>query len=120
MDIYFRKLQLISAAMFSLAHGSNDAQKTMGLITGVLVTSGFQKNFEVPLWVILAAYIAIALGTLSGGWRIVRTMGGRLTRLRPRSGFWRETGRSHCRAAGHAPGAARYPPPTRLRERLRA
>jgi len=92
MDLYFRKLQLVSAALFSLSHGSNDAQKTMGIITGVLVTSGFQKSFEVHAWVIVAAGTAIALGTLSGGWRIVRTVGGRLTRLRPRSGFCAETG----------------------------
>jgi len=92
MDVYFRKLQLLSAAAFSLSHGANDAQKTMGIITGVLVTSGFQKTFDVHIWVILAAHAAIALGTLSGGWRIVHTMGGRLTRLRPRSGFCAETG----------------------------
>jgi PiT family inorganic phosphate transporter len=92
MDKYFRKLQLLSAATFSLSHGSNDAQKTMGVVTGVLVTSGFQKTFEVHIWVILAAHAAIALGTLSGGWRIVHTVGGRLTRLRPRSGFCAETG----------------------------
>jgi inorganic phosphate transporter, PiT family len=92
MDKYFRKLQLLSAATFSLSHGANDAQKTMGIITGVLVVSGFQKGFEVHLWVILSAHAAIALGTLSGGWRIVHTMGGRLTRLRPRSGFCAETG----------------------------
>ena len=92
MDKYFRKLQLLSAATFSLSHGSNDAQKTMGVITGVLVTSSFQKTFEVHIWVILAAHAAIALGTLSGGWRIVHTVGGRLTRLRPRSGFCAETG----------------------------
>jgi PiT family inorganic phosphate transporter len=92
MDFYFRKLQLVSAALFSLSHGANDAQKTMGIITGVLVTSGFQKNFDVHIWVILAAHAAIALGTLSGGWRIVHTVGGRLTRLRPRSGFCAETG----------------------------
>jgi len=92
MDFYFRKLQLLSAAAFSLSHGSNDAQKTMGIVTGVLVASGFQKDFEIHLWVILAAHAAIALGTLSGGWRIVRTMGARLTRLKPRSGFCAETG----------------------------
>ncbi len=92
MDFYFRKLQLLSAAAFSLSHGANDAQKTMGIITGVLVASGFQKTFDVHIWVILAAHAAIALGTLSGGWRIVHTMGGRLTRLRPRSGFCAETG----------------------------
>ena len=92
MDIYFRKLQLLSAAAFSLSHGSNDAQKTAGVITGVLYTSHFINAFEVPQWVLMAAYASIALGTLSGGWRIVRTMGGRLTRLKPRSGFCAETG----------------------------
>jgi PiT family inorganic phosphate transporter len=92
MDVYFRKLQLLSAAAFSLSHGSNDAQKTAGLITGILFTSRLIPTFDVPLWVILAAHAAIAMGTLSGGWRIVRTMGARLTRLKPRSGFCAETG----------------------------
>jgi PiT family inorganic phosphate transporter len=92
MDQYFRKFQLLSAATFSLSHGSNDAQKTAGLIAGVLFTSGYLKVFEVPFWVLLASYSSIALGTLSGGWRIVRTMGARLTRLKPRSGFCAETG----------------------------
>ena len=91
MDLYFRKLQLVSAAAYSFAHGTNDAQKTMGIITGVLVTSGYLKTFHVPVWVILSAHAAIGLGTLSGGWRIVHTMGGRLTRLKPRSGFCAET-----------------------------
>jgi inorganic phosphate transporter, PiT family len=90
MDVYFRKLQLVSAAIYSYAHGTNDAQKTMGLITGVLVAGGFLKTFQVPVWVILSAHAAIALGTLTGGWRIVHTMGARLTRLRPRSGFCAE------------------------------
>ena len=92
MAFYFRKLQLVSAAAFSLAHGSNDAQKTAGLITGVLFTSHVLPTFEIPAWVLFASYTAIALGTLSGGWRIVRTMGARLTRLKPRSGFCAETG----------------------------
>jgi inorganic phosphate transporter, PiT family len=92
MDRYFRKLQLLSAATFSLSHGSNDAQKTAGLITGVLFTSGMLPAFEIPKWVLFCSYTAIALGTLSGGWRIVRTMGARLTRLKPRSGFCAETG----------------------------
>ena len=92
MDFYFRKFQLLSAAAFSLSHGTNDAQKTMGIITSVLVASGFQKAFHVQVWVILAAHAAIALGTLSGGWRIVHTMGGRLTRLKPLGGFCAETG----------------------------
>jgi len=92
MDRYFRNLQLLSAAAFSLSHGSNDAQKTAGLITGVLFTSKLISAFEVPYWVLMVAHTAIALGTLSGGWRIVRTMGARLTRLKPRSGFCAETG----------------------------
>jgi PiT family inorganic phosphate transporter len=91
MDRHFRKLQLLSAGLYSFAHGTNDAQKTMGIITGVLVASGFQRTFHVPIWVILAAHASIALGTLSGGWRIVNTMGHRLTRLKPRSGFCAET-----------------------------
>lgn len=91
MDNWFRKLQLLSSAMLSFSHGGNDAQKTAGIITGVLVTSGLLSKFDVPWWVILLAYAAIALGTLSGGWRIVHTMGGRLTRLKPRSGFCAET-----------------------------
>jgi len=92
MDVYFRRLQLLSAAAFSLSHGSNDAQKTAGLITGVLFTSRLIPAFEIPKWVLSASYLAIALGTLTGGWRIVRTMGARLTRLKPRSGFCAETG----------------------------
>lgn len=90
MDRHFRKLQLLSAAIYSYAHGTNDAQKTMGIITGVLVAGGFLQTFHVPVWVILSAHAAIALGTLTGGWRIVHTMGARLTRLRPRSGFCAE------------------------------
>lgn len=90
MDVYFRRLQLVSAAIFSYSHGSNDAQKTAGIITSVLVTAGYLKVFEVPVWVIASAYAAIGLGTMSGGWRIVRTMGARLTRLKPRSGFCAE------------------------------
>ncbi len=92
MDSWFRKLQLLSAAALSFSHGTNDAQKTMGVITGVLVTTGIQKSFHVPTWVIFAAHAAIALGTLSGGWRIVHTMGRKLTKLKPRTGFCAETG----------------------------
>ncbi len=91
MDVYFRRLQLISAAAFSYSHGTNDAQKTMGIITGVLVTTGFLKTFDVPIWVILSAHAAIGLGTMCGGWRIVHTMGSRITRLKPRGGFCAET-----------------------------
>jgi inorganic phosphate transporter, PiT family len=91
MDVYFRKLQLVSAGIFSYSHGANDAMKTAGIITGVMVTAGYLKEFHVPLYVIFAAHLAIALGTLSGGWRIIHTMGGRLTRLKPRGGFAAET-----------------------------
>lgn len=91
LDPYFRKMQLLSSALLSFSHGANDAQKTAGIITGVLVTAGYLTTFVVPTWVIFAAYAAIALGTLSGGWRIVQTMGSRLTRLRPRSGVCAET-----------------------------
>ena len=92
MDRHFRRYQLVSAALFSCAHGTNDAQKTMGIITAVLVAGGMQSDFHVPHWVIAASSAAIGLGTMSGGWRIVRTMGTRLTRLQPRSGFCAETG----------------------------
>src|SRR3990172_8728689 len=92
VDRGFRRLQLCSAAAYSLMHGANDAQKTMGIITGALVTGGYLASFEVPIWVILAAHAAIGLGTLSGGWRIIHTMGNRITRLQPVSGFAAETG----------------------------
>ncbi|HYA17664.1 MAG TPA: inorganic phosphate transporter [Bryobacteraceae bacterium] len=92
MDRHFRRYQLVSAAFFSCAHGTNDAQKTMGIITAVLVAGGLQHDFHVPFWVIAASSTAMGLGTMSGGWRIVRTMGTRLTKLQPRSGFCAETG----------------------------
>jgi len=86
-----RILQLFSAAFYSLGHGGNDAQKTMGIITSLLFAGGIIHEFVVPLWVVLIAHTAIALGTLSGGWRIVKTMGQRITRLRPIDGFCAET-----------------------------
>jgi PiT family inorganic phosphate transporter len=92
VDRYFRKLQLLSSALFSCAHGTNDAQKTMGIITALLISTGYQQDNHVRWWVIAAASSAICMGTLSGGWRIVKTMGSRLTRLKPRSGFCAETG----------------------------
>jgi PiT family inorganic phosphate transporter len=91
VDRIFRKLQLVSAALYSLGHGGNDAQKTMGIIAGVLVTAGYMKTFDIPVWVVLAAHAAIALGTLSGGWRIIHTMGSKITRLQPVGGFAAET-----------------------------
>ena len=88
----FRRLQLVSAAAYSLGHGTNDAQKTMGIIAVLLFTSGYLgRDFYVPVWVILSAHAAIALGTLAGGWRIVKTMGMRITKLRPVGGFSAET-----------------------------
>jgi PiT family inorganic phosphate transporter len=90
-DRYFRRLQLLSSALFSCAHGTNDAQKTMGIITAMLISIGYQRDTHIRPWVIALASCAIGLGTLSGGWRIVKTMGSRLTRLKPRSGFCAET-----------------------------
>jgi len=92
VDRWFRRLQLLSAAAYSLMHGANDAQKTMGIITGALVTGGYLVAFEVPLWVEIASYTAIGLGTLSGGWRIIKTMGTKITKLQPPGGFAAETG----------------------------
>src|SRR5262245_43217706 len=92
VDRWFRRLQLVSAAAYSLMHGSNDAQKTMGIIAGVLFTAGYLETFRIPLWVEMAAYTAISLGTLSGGWRIIHTMGSKITKLQPMGGFAAETG----------------------------
>ena len=91
VDRWFRRLQLVSAALYSLGHGTNDAQKTMGIIAGVLFTAGYLTVFEIPFWVVMAAHLAIALGTLSGGWRIVHTMGNKITKLQPFGGFSAET-----------------------------
>src|SRR5215216_6795822 len=96
VDGLFRRLQLLSAAAFSLGHGGNDAQKTMGIIAALLVGAGYLElqpngDLPVPLWVVLSAHAAIALGTLSGGWRIVKTLGQRITALKPVGGFSAET-----------------------------
>jgi inorganic phosphate transporter, PiT family len=91
LDQLFRRLQLLSAGLYSLGHGGNDAQKTMGIITGLLVSSGLLAKFEVPLWVVLISHAAIALGTMFGGWRIVKTMGTKITKLQPFGGFCAET-----------------------------
>ncbi|MCE1245018.1 MAG: inorganic phosphate transporter [Firmicutes bacterium] len=98
---WFRGLQLVSAALYSLGHGGNDAQKTMGIITGVIIiymkskgqiSADFDpKSFDIPVWVAISAYAAISLGTLSGGWKIVETMGQKITKLRPIEGFCAET-----------------------------
>jgi PiT family inorganic phosphate transporter len=95
VDQWFRRLQLLSAAAYSLGHGGNDAQKTMGIIAGVLVAGGYLQlvdgHLPIPFWVIMAAHGAIALGTLSGGWRIIHTMGSKITKLQPVGGFAAET-----------------------------
>ena len=94
VDHWFRRLQLLSAAAYSLNHGANDAQKTMGIIAGALYAAKMIPEFKIDLWVVLIAHAAIGLGTLSGGWRIIRTMGQRITRLQPVGGFAAETGGS--------------------------
>ncbi len=92
-DRKFRILQFISAAFYSLGHGGNDAQKTMGIIAGLMFATGhLGREFYVPLWVVLSCQFAMAFGTLFGGWRIVRTMGSRITDLTPMQGFCAETG----------------------------
>src|SRR5438477_4543245 len=92
VDWIFRRMQLVSAAAYSLGHGTNDAQKTMGIIAVLLFSTGhLGTTFYIPFWVIMAAHAAIGLGTLSGGWRIVKTMGMRITKLRPVGGFCAET-----------------------------
>jgi len=92
VDHIFRKGQLVSAALYSLGHGGNDAQKTMGIIAGLLFSSGMlQGAFHVPLWVVLSCHGAIALGTMFGGWRIVKTMGQKVAKLKPVDGFCAET-----------------------------
>jgi PiT family inorganic phosphate transporter len=88
---YFKRFQIVSSSLVSLAHGSNDAQKTMGVVTALLVATGYLSKFSVPLWVAVMANSAIALGTLFGGWRIVRTMGFKVTKLDPIHGFAAET-----------------------------
>ena len=91
VDHWFRRLQLVSAALYSLGHGGNDAQKTMGIIAGALFAGGLIAEFRIDWWVILSAHAAISLGTLSGGWRIIHTMGQKITRLQPVGGFAAET-----------------------------
>ncbi len=92
VDSSFRHLQFVSASFYSLGHGGNDAQKTMGIIAVLLYSQGHLGEFHVPLWVVLACQAAMALGTLLGGWRIVHTMGSKITRLTPMQGFCAETG----------------------------
>ena len=90
VDKVFRKLQLVSAGFYSLGHGTNDAQKTMGIIAGVLLSANFIDSFYIPFYVVILCHAAIALGTMYGGWRIVKTMGMKITRLKPIGGFCAE------------------------------
>lgn len=92
IDNHFKRLQLLSSTFYAISHGTNDAQKTMGVITALLVSAGILKSFYVPVWVILSAHAAIAAGTYFGGWRIVKTLGTKIKRLRPVDGFCAETG----------------------------
>ena len=93
VDKWFRRLQLVSASLYSLGHGGNDAQKTIGIIWMLLIAAGISQSSDpVPMWVIVTCYLAIGLGTMFGGWRIVKTMGQRITKLKPVGGFCAETG----------------------------
>ena len=92
IDKWFRRGQLFSASMYSLGHGGNDAQKTIGIIWMLLIATGNAAVDTPPMWVILSCYTAISLGTLFGGWRIVKTMGQKITKLKPVGGFCAETG----------------------------
>jgi len=93
IDKWFRRLQLVSASLYSLGHGGNDAQKTMGIIWMLLIAGGYLgHNDTLPIWVVLSCYAAIGLGTLFGGWRIVKTMGQKITKLKPVGGFCAESG----------------------------
>ena len=93
MDKWFRRLQLLSASLYSLGHGGNDAQKTMGIIWMLLIAAGLSSASEpLPMWVVISCYLAIGLGTMFGGWRIVKTMGQKITKLKPVGGFCAETG----------------------------
>ncbi len=91
VNLWSKRMQLVSAALYSLGHGGNDAQKTMGIITSLLVSAGVLSTFKIPLWVVLAAHGAMGLGTLLGGWRIVKTMGQKIVKLRPIDGVCAET-----------------------------
>jgi PiT family inorganic phosphate transporter len=91
VDKVFRRLQLLSAALFSLGHGTNDSQKGMGIITAALLAGGALSTFQVPYWVIICCHLAMGGGTMAGGWRIIKTMGQRITKLTPFGGFSAET-----------------------------
>jgi PiT family inorganic phosphate transporter len=91
INLWSKRLQFVSAALYSLGHGGNDAQKTMGIIATLLYSSGHMKTYHIPIWIVLSAHSAIAMGTLTGGWRIVKTMGQKIVKLKPIDGFCAET-----------------------------
>ena len=91
INLWSKRLQFVSAALYSLGHGGNDAQKTMGIIASLMYSSGHMKEYHIPLWIVLSAHTAIAMGTLTGGWRIVKTMGQKIVKLKPIDGFCAET-----------------------------
>ena len=110
VDKWFRRLQLISASLYSLGHGGNDAQKTIGIIWMLLIAAGFASAEQpVPTWVVITCYAMIALGTAFGGWRIVKTMGQRITKLRPVGGFCAETDRKSTRLNSSHSSVSRMP-----------
>jgi PiT family inorganic phosphate transporter len=105
VDQFFRKGQLVSAALYSMGHGGNDAQKTMGIIASLLFSAGLLgKTFNIPFWVVISCHAAIALGTMFGGWRIVKTMGQKVAKLKPVDGFCAETGAAMTLFASSALG----------------
>ncbi len=120
VDGLFRKLQLVSAGAYSLGHGGNDAQKTIGIIWLLLIATGYTSASEAspPTWVIISCYAAIGFGTMFGGWRIVKTMGQKITKLKPVGGFCAETGGALTLFCGHLSWACQSRPRTPSRGRL--
>ena len=101
VDKWFRRLQLVSSAAYSMGHGGNDAQKTMGIIWLLLIANGVTTKDHLPTWVVISCFLAIGIGTMFGGWRIVKTMGQRITKLKPVGGFAAECARFHHAVHGH-------------------
>ena len=108
VDKWFRRLQLVSSAAYSMGHGGNDAQKTMGIIWLLLIANGVTTKDHLPTWVVVSCFLAIGIGTMFGGWRIVKTMGQRITKLKPVGGFAAETARVRSRCSWPRTSAFRY------------
>ena len=103
VNLWSKRMQFVSAALYSLGHGGNDAQKTMGIIASLMYTSGHMKEFHIPLWIVLSAHTAIAMGTLSGGWRIVKTMGQKIVKLQADRRLLRRDGQRRLHLHGDPP-----------------